>query len=75
MYIGQILLFPFDYVPRGYALCDGQELEVTAYPALFALIGTHYGGDGRVTFAVPDCKAPCGFIYCIALYGLWPERP
>ena len=55
-YIGQILLFAFPRVPTGWQLCDGSLLPISEYDALFSLIGTTYGGDGQVTFAVPDLR-------------------
>lgn len=55
-YIGQINMIAFGYAPRGWALCDGQLLSIAEHSALFALLGTRYGGDGRSTFALPDLR-------------------
>lgn len=55
-YIGEIKLLGFNFAPRGYAFCAGQLLSIAEYTALFALIGTTYGGDGQVTFALPDLR-------------------
>jgi microcystin-dependent protein len=55
-FLGQIELFAFDVVPRGWAKCEGQVLPVNQNQALFALIGTTYGGDGRTSFALPDLR-------------------
>lgn len=55
-YIGQIQTFAFNFAPRNWALCDGQLLSISQYTALFSLIGTTYGGDGRTTFALPDLR-------------------
>jgi microcystin-dependent protein len=55
-YIGQIIVAAFNFAPVGYALCDGQLLQIADYEALFQLIGTTYGGDGQTTFAVPDLR-------------------
>lgn len=55
-FIGQILMFGGNFAPRGWALCDGQLLEISQYTALFSLLGTTYGGDGRTTFALPDFR-------------------
>lgn len=55
-FIGQIALFSFSFVPKGWAACNGQLLPINRYQALFSLIGTTYGGDGRTTFAVPDLR-------------------
>ena len=46
----------FNFVPRGWALCDGQLLPVNQNEALFSLLGTTYGGDGRTTFGLPDLR-------------------
>lgn len=55
-YIGEIKLFAGNFQPRGYAFCDGRLLPISQYSALFALIGTTYGGDGQTTFALPDLR-------------------
>ena len=55
-YLGEIMLVSFGYAPRGWAFCDGQLLPINQNQALFALLGTTYGGDGRVTFALPDLR-------------------
>ena len=55
-FIGQIQLFPYNFAPRGWAFCDGQLLPISQNTALFSLIGTFYGGDGRTTFALPDLR-------------------
>ena len=55
-YIGQIMVFPGNYAPGGWAVCDGSLVPVADYPELFALIGTTYGGDGHETFALPDLR-------------------
>ncbi len=55
-FIGELRAFAFDFVPRGWARCDGQLLPINQNTPLFALIGTAYGGDGRITFAVPDLR-------------------
>ncbi len=55
-FIGQIQPFGFNFAPRGWALCDGQLLSISANTALFSLLGTTYGGDGRTTFGLPDLR-------------------
>lgn len=55
-FIAEIRLFPFNFAPRGWAFCDGQILPISQNTALFSLLGTTYGGDGRSTFALPDLK-------------------
>ena len=55
-FIGQLCLFGFNFVPTGWAACNGQLLSIAQNSALFALLGTTYGGDGRVTFGLPDLR-------------------
>lgn len=55
-FVGEIRMFGGNFAPRGFALCDGQLLQVSQNDALFALIGTIYGGDGRTTFGLPDLR-------------------
>jgi microcystin-dependent protein len=54
--LGEIRQIPFNYAPRGWAFCNGQLLPIAQNMALFSLIGTMYGGDGRTTFALPDLR-------------------
>ena len=56
-YTGEIRLFGGNFAPRGWAYCDGQLQSIASNQALFALIGTIYGGDGRTTFALPDMRS------------------
>lgn len=56
-YIGQIILVGFNFAPPGWAFCNGQFLQIAEYDALFALIGTTYGGDGETTFALPNLQS------------------
>ena len=55
-FIGQIQPFGFNFAPRGWAKCDGQLLSISSNTALFSLLGTTYGGDGRTTFGLPDLR-------------------
>ncbi|MGE0128798.1 MAG: phage tail protein [Blastocatellales bacterium] len=55
-FIGQIITVGFNFAPKGYATCDGQLLPIAQNSALFSLLGTTYGGDGRVTFGLPDLR-------------------
>lgn len=55
-FLGQIQAFGFSFAPRGWANCDGQLLAISSNDALFSLLGTYYGGDGRTTFALPDFR-------------------
>jgi microcystin-dependent protein len=54
--IGEIKMFAGNFAPRGWAFCDGQKLSISSNTALFSLLGTTYGGDGRTTFALPDLR-------------------
>lgn len=55
-FLGEIRLFAGNFPPAGWAFCDGQVLQISQYDALYALIGTTYGGDGQETFALPDLR-------------------
>jgi microcystin-dependent protein len=55
-FLGQMVLFAGNFAPRGWALCEGQLLSINSYQALFSILGTIYGGDGRTTFALPDLR-------------------
>ncbi len=55
-FIGQIIMFGGNFAPRGWALCDGQLLSIAQNTALFSILGTTYGGDGRTTFGLPDLR-------------------
>ena len=54
--LGEIKMFGGNFAPRGWALCDGQLLAISQNTALFSLLGTTYGGDGRTTFGLPDLR-------------------
>lgn len=56
-FIGQVILVGFNFAPRGYAFCDGSVQSIAQNSALFALIGTTYGGNGQTTFALPDLRS------------------
>ncbi|MDF1702801.1 MAG: tail fiber protein, partial [Planctomycetota bacterium] len=55
-FLGQIVMFGGNFAPRGWALCDGQLLAISQYQALFSILGTTYGGDGRTTFGLPRMR-------------------
>ncbi|MGI4821694.1 MAG: phage tail protein [Janthinobacterium lividum] len=61
-FLGEIMLCAFGLVPKGFAACNGQLLPINQNQALFSLLGTTYGGDGRVNFALPNLqgRVPCG---------------
>jgi microcystin-dependent protein len=74
-FVGQIQLLPYNFAPLGWQPCNGQILQISQNQALFALIGTNFGGDGRTTFALPNLKGPAESIgYYIALEGIFPSR-
>lgn len=78
-FIGQIAIFPWDWAPRNWAKCDGQLMSIRENSALFALIGTEFGGNGRDNYALPNLspiKTENGgdLAYYIALYGIFPPR-
>lgn len=54
--IGEVRMFGGNFAPRSWALCDGQLLPISQNSALFSILGTTYGGDGRTTFGLPDCR-------------------
>ena len=55
-FVAEIRIFPFNFAPRGWAWCDGQILPLSQNTALFSLLGTTYGGDGKSNFALPDLQ-------------------
>ncbi|MGJ8623350.1 MAG: phage tail protein [Yoonia sp.] len=87
-YLAQIMLFGGNFAPRGWAFCDGQLLPVAGNAALFSILGTTHGGDGRRTFGLPDlrgclpkpiqdthAKGGPSMNYIIAVQGIFPSRP
>ena len=94
-FVAEIRAFPFNFAPKGWAVCDGRLLPISQHTALFTLLGATYGGDGKATFALPDLrdraplhpgpsasaagsdsKQPYVTVnYCIALEGVFPQRP
>jgi microcystin-dependent protein len=76
-FLGQIQLLPYNFVPIGWAFCEGQEVSISQNTALFSLLGTMYGGNGTSTFALPNLKGQepdPNMHYCIALRGIFPSR-
>jgi microcystin-dependent protein len=55
-FVAEIRIFPFNFAPRGWAWCDGQVMPISQNTALFSLLGTTYGGDGKSSFALPDLQ-------------------
>ena len=56
-FLSEIRIFSFGFAPKGWALCNGQLLPINQNQALFSLLGTTYGGDGRVNFGLPDLQS------------------
>jgi microcystin-dependent protein len=73
-FIGQIAIFGFTFAPQGWALCQGQLLPLSQNLALFSILGTQYGGDGKSTFALPDLRG-CAAIGAGQGPGLSPYNP
>jgi microcystin-dependent protein len=74
-FLGEIRLFPYNFAPQYWQSCSGQLLPIQNYEALFALLGTNFGGDGKTTFALPKLAGPAPSIgYYIALFGVFPSR-
>src|SRR5271170_7528577 len=55
-FVGEIRIFPFNFAPMGWAMCGGQLLPISQNTALFSLLGTQFGGDGRSTFGLPNLQ-------------------
>src|SRR5579863_5095748 len=69
-YLAEIRMVSFNFAPKGWALCNGQLLPINQNQALFSLLGTTYGGDGRSTFALPDFRGRTAMSY-----GAQPSGP
>ena len=73
--LAQVMLFSGNFAPRGWADCDGSVLQIAQNQALYSLVGTTYGGDGRTTFGLPKIGPPAsGLRYVIAVQGGYPQR-
>ncbi|CAM2066831.1 Phage tail protein [Sulfidibacter corallicola] len=72
-FVGEVRMFAGNFAPRGWAFCDGQLLAVSQNDALFSLLGTIYGGDGRTTFGLPDLRGRIP-IHAGSGPGLSPRR-
>ncbi|MES2177546.1 MAG: tail fiber protein [Gemmatimonadota bacterium] len=75
-FVSQVVLYAFNFAPRGWSLCDGTLMTPSQNYALFAILGTRFGGQDVSSFALPDYRgaAPAGLTYCIALEGAFPAR-
>src|SRR5205809_3332696 len=58
-FLGEIKIIGFNFAPKGWAFCNGQLLPINTNQALFSILGTTYGGDGRVNFALPNFQSRC----------------
>ena len=80
-YIGQILLFAGIFAPKGWMYCNGGLLPINQNQALFSILGTTYGGDGKTTFALPNLApvnntgVQAAIKYVICIQGIYPSRP
>lgn len=72
-FVGDIHMFGFNFAPRDWVTCAGQLLPISSNAALFSLLGTAYGGDGRSNFAIPDMRgrAPVGAGQGIGMHTYW----
>lgn len=76
-YLGIVKLFAGNFIPRGWASCDGTLVAINQNTALFSILGTQFGGDGRTTFALPDLRKTAphpNLTYIICVQGLFPAR-
>ena len=73
-WVGEIAVVSFGFAPVGWAMCNGQLLQISQNTALFSLIGTTYGGDWQTTFALPNLRglAPNNMTYTICDQGVFP---
>lgn len=83
-YLGDIKLFAGTFCPKGYKFCEGQTISISENQALFSVLGSQYGGDGKTTFNLPNLssqlmsKSGNTFVYMkyiICTEGLYPARP
>ncbi len=79
--IGEIRLFAGNFAPRYWSFCNGETLDIQTYTALFSILGTQYGGDGRTNFQLPNLaplkeadggEAPIRYVVCVE--GMYPSR-
>jgi microcystin-dependent protein len=79
-FMGEVTLFSGDFSPRGHMFCKGQLLPIKNNEALYSILGTYYGGDGRTTFALPDLREAGKILgergpqYIIQVEGIYPSR-
>ena len=76
-YLGQIMTVGFSFAPRGWSLCNGQVIAINANTALFSLLGTTFGGDGRTSMQLPDLRGRsiCGVGHGTGLASIgWGQK-
>jgi len=76
-FVGEVAMFAGTFAPRGWAFCEGQVLSIQQNAALFSILGTNYGGDGKTNFKLPDLRKQAsrlGLKYIIAIQGIYPSR-
>jgi microcystin-dependent protein len=76
-YLGQIVLYPYGFIPEDCLPCDGRLLPKEKYAALQYLLKYNFGGDYKTTFALPDlrhCSPANGMVYCIVTSGVFPQQ-
>ena len=79
MYKRQVKLFAGDFAPEGWLYCDGKSMSINDNTALFSILRTQYGGDGKTTFSLPNMKPVSGgdegkVQYIICIQGVYPAR-
>jgi microcystin-dependent protein len=79
-YIGEVRSFGFNFDPVNWLECNGQEMPISQYTALFSLLGTTYGGDGVSSFKLPkiaplESADQAGLSWRICIQGIYPPRP
>jgi tail collar domain len=85
-FIGEIMFVGFQFCPNGWLPADGRTMNISANTALFSLLGTTYGGDGKTTFELPDLRGQIvdpgkgpdrkrRIVACMAVEGVYPSRP
>ena len=78
--LGEVMIFAGNFCPRGWFLMNGQLLPINQYQALFSILGTTYGGDGKTNFALPKANPFMTYgnqqtlTQCIAYLGVYPSR-
>ena len=75
VFLGQIMLTGFAFAPKGFALCNGQLMAISQNQALFSLLGTAFGGDGRTTFALPNLQGRTPVAFGQSVDPAWQPSP